>query len=698
MNFQLKYAGELGKLKENEDNVKLFRDIAIKFLNNNLDELKKMIDGLLIFSNENKLYKTKAWALYYLGWYNFNTSNYNMAAENFLNSYAIFEKTENKSGIIYACNGLTNVYCQIGQFKLANEWGLKGISLSEEINEKDALAVLLINTGINYIQMNYFKKAGEIFNSIEIMGCELTNQQRVSCILALAEIEINIGNPKAALAYIEEASKIEEQANINTDTSEMYKLRGMAYIKLNEYDVAEQEFIKSYDFSNKKGLIYEKCCTLVEWAKLCILVGRKQEAISVLNDVIDICSAKELNILLRETYYILYKIYKDFNSSDEALVSLEKYILIDDKMYDYEQNQLMAKMNVKHSEREADQYKSLYSRTELLSVIGQKIISNLNISSIIDIIDEEINKLIETDYFGIAVYDKEKNQVTYYFVGENKQLNEVVNLNESENSTFGGYCIKNKKDIIINNIHMEYGKYLEIYPRSIASTDEHELVSMIYTPMIINDKVVGLMSVQSYKENAFNKDDLHTLKILANYSAIAIENAISFKKIEEIATYDHLTKFLSKYEIIKIGEIIFDKYKNNKLQFSVVMIDIDNFKTINDTYGHVYGDKALSRISQSIAKCIRNSDYIGRYGGDEFLLICPEIGKHEAADVAERIRSSIENTSFLLGDDIKTNITMSLGVNECSANDNSFMDVVNMADKCLYCAKEKNRNIVICNN
>ncbi|MDW5299104.1 MAG: sensor domain-containing diguanylate cyclase [Sedimentibacter sp.] len=382
----------------------------------------------------------------------------------------------------------------------------------------------------------------------------------------------------------------------------------------------------------------------------------------------------------------------------EALEFLEKYILVDDEMYDYEQNQLMAKMNVKHTEREAVQYKSLYSRTELLSIIGQKIISNLNISSIINIIDEEINKLIETDYFGIDVYEKEKSQIVYYFVGENKQINETVSLKETENSTFSAYCIKNKKDIIIGNLHMEYSKYFETYPRKISSKDEYEVLSMIYTPMIINDKVVGVMSVQSYKENAFNKDDLHTLKILANYSAIAIENAISYKKIEEIATYDHLTKFLSKHEIMKAGKIVFDKFKNNKMKFSVVMIDIDNFKNINDTYGHVYGDKALSRISKSIAKCIRNSDYIGRYGGDEFLLICPGIGKSEAVDVAERIRSSIENTPFLLEDDIKANITMSLGVNECNSNDNSFMDVVKNADKCLYYAKGKNRNIVICNN
>jgi len=340
MDFQLKYANELNKLKENEDNIEFFKDLLLKYLTN-LEELKESIDGLLMFSNENKLYKTNAWAYYFLGWYNFDTSDYYKAAESFLNSNDIFEKIKNKTGIVYACNGLTNVYCQIGQFKLANEWGLKGISLCEEINDRNALLILLINTGINYIQMNYFKKAKEIFNNIKIMDFELNNIQKVSYNLALAEIEINIGDPKLALDYIESTLGTEEQSVINTYISEIYKLKGMAYKKLKEYDVAEQEFIKSYDFANEQELIYEKCSAMVEWSKLCILVGRKQDAIGALNEVTEICSSKELNILLRETYHILYKIYKELNLPIEALEYLEKYILIDDKMYDYEQNQLM---------------------------------------------------------------------------------------------------------------------------------------------------------------------------------------------------------------------------------------------------------------------------------------------------------------------------------------------------------------------
>lgn len=696
MDFKIKYEDELNKLKENENNIEFFRELATK--RSNPEIMKEIICTLLKFSKENNLNIAKAWAYYYLGWFHFDKSQYDKAAESFLVSNDLFDRTKNSTGLIYACNGLTTSYCQIGQFKLANEWGLKGISLCEETGNKDALVTLLINTGINYIQMKYFSKGREIFHSLEIMDCNLNKTQQISCNLALAEIEINIGEPNLALSYIDNALKIEEELKIRSDLCEIYKLKGMAFAKLGLYDLAEQALKKSYNFSVEYDSKYEKCCSLVEMSRLYIFIGRKSEAVQMLNEVIDICSSKSLNILLKESYHILYTIYKGMNMADSALEFLEKYILINDEMYDYEQNQLMAKMNFNHTKREADKYKSLYDKTELLSTIGQKIISNLSIKSIIAIIDQEINKLIETDYFGIIVYEDEMDQATYYFVGENVQIQEVVSFNKNVSNTFGGYCIKNKKDIIIGNSYKEYKKYIDNEPIEFEEVQgsSSTMNSLIYTPMIINDKVVGVMTVQNKEENAYDQNDLNTLKILANYSAIAIENAISYQKVEDLATYDNLTRFLTRFEILKLGEIIFNKFKANDSRFCVTMIDIDNFKNINDTYGHVLGDKVLSILAENISKCIRNTDYIGRYGGDEFLLICPGLGRNEAVDVAERIRKTVENKIFDLGDGIKVTVTISLGVHEYNSNDISFMDGVNEADKNLYCAKGQNRNIVIC--
>ena len=177
MDFKLKYAYELNKLKEDENNIDFFRELSIK--EGDAESMKEVIDVLLEFSKENNLNNVKAWAYYFLGWFHFDKSHYEKAAESFLISNDLFEKLNNTAGLVYACNGLTIAYCQIGQFKLANEWGLKGISLCEETGNKDALVILLINTGINYTQMKYFSRGRELFHSLEIMDCDLTSVQQI---------------------------------------------------------------------------------------------------------------------------------------------------------------------------------------------------------------------------------------------------------------------------------------------------------------------------------------------------------------------------------------------------------------------------------------------------------------------------------------------------------------------------------------
>lgn len=166
------------------------------------------------------------------------------------------------------------------------------------------------------------------------------------------------------------------------------------------------------------------------------------------------------------------------------------------------------------------------------------------------------------------------------------------------------------------------------------------------------------------------------------------------EQYKQLATYDQLTGFLTKLEIQKIGYRIFEEHKDKNKKFSVIMMDLDNFKVVNDTYGHIYGDKAMSLVGEVIAKCIRNTDYIGRFGGDEFLLICPGAGIKEVFEVAERIRKALENHLFVLSDEVSLRLTVSLGIHECSKEDNSLTDMIKKADKCLYKAKETRNTVV----
>ncbi len=307
-------------------------------------------------------------------------------------------------------------------------------------------------------------------------------------------------------------------------------------------------------------------------------------------------------------------------------------------------------------------------------------------------VNNEINKLVKTDFFAITVYDSDTDEMLVTAFEENK-LDVKPPIKVETSSTFTAYCIKNKKPVIINDIRVEYKKYVNKI--SLEGRGVNAPLSIIYLPLIIKDEVVGVMTVQNLKVNAYDTDDVNRLKVIANYIAIALKNAIKYEKMEQVAVYDSLTGFLTKREILKEGNLQSENFRNSLKYFCILMIDIDDFKRVNDTYGHIVGDQAIKMVTQTIGKLIRNTDFIGRYGGDEFLLICPNTTMKTAYKIAERIRKTVENTKYIIKDDIDISTTLSIGIYEFNDKELTFSDGVNRADSSMYNAKNNNKNKVV---
>ena len=164
------------------------------------------------------------------------------------------------------------------------------------------------------------------------------------------------------------------------------------------------------------------------------------------------------------------------------------------------------------------------------------------------------------------------------------------------------------------------------------------------------------------------------------------------KKIEEIAMYDPLTGLMNRryiYEYLK------HKSKScSKRYFSLIMCDLDHFKRINDTYGHDCGDMVLSEVGRLIKDVMRPQDMISRWGGEEFVVILPEMDIEEAAEVAERIRVEIQNNRFLYQDSRFT-ITMSFGISKQPYHEMDPSKIIQEADHNLYKAKNSGRNRIV---
>ncbi len=169
------------------------------------------------------------------------------------------------------------------------------------------------------------------------------------------------------------------------------------------------------------------------------------------------------------------------------------------------------------------------------------------------------------------------------------------------------------------------------------------------------------------------------------------------KKLEELSTRDSLTNLFNRRYTNKVLEVEFNRAKRYKNPLSCLLIDIDYFKKINDLYGHSFGDKVLVYFSSFLLEMTRSTDIVTRYGGEEFLVILPDVNIQGAKDFAERLRDSISKRS-VEDKDMNINVTMSISIGVSSFDDHTCNkdEIINQADKALYEAKRSGRNKVCC--
>ncbi|MCT4544693.1 MAG: diguanylate cyclase [Vallitalea sp.] len=163
------------------------------------------------------------------------------------------------------------------------------------------------------------------------------------------------------------------------------------------------------------------------------------------------------------------------------------------------------------------------------------------------------------------------------------------------------------------------------------------------------------------------------------------------QKLLQLATIDPLTGLYNRHKFMELGQQEFDKYNKNKNHsLCLLMLDIDHFKVVNDTYGHQCGDKTLSHFASTCKSCLRPNDYIGRIGGEEFAVLLPNTNLDESIIIGERIRSKVESSK---ADNIPS-ITVSIGISSTDSA-NSLSELLHIADTRLYSAKDQGRNRVI---
>lgn len=212
----------------------------------------------------------------------------------------------------------------------------------------------------------------------------------------------------------------------------------------------------------------------------------------------------------------------------------------------------------------------------------------------------------------------------------------------------------------------------------------------------IDDVVEGLESgADEYLTKPCNNREL-IARVTSGIRIIKLEEQFmqTRRQLEILAMHDGLTSLYNRRAIEEYAEEEFNRTSRKDTQLSVIMLDIDHFKNINDQHGHKAGDHALRQVAQVLTEDLRKYDRVGRWGGEEFILILPDIQPQAAASIAERIRMQIANLEIYLESDTLFSVQASFGVASNNGQFPSLSKLIDAADQALYLAKQAGRNRV----
>ncbi|MDO8281932.1 MAG: sensor domain-containing diguanylate cyclase [Thermodesulfovibrionia bacterium] len=292
---------------------------------------------------------------------------------------------------------------------------------------------------------------------------------------------------------------------------------------------------------------------------------------------------------------------------------------------------------------------------------------------------EAATKLLDAEAGSLLLLDPETGEL-FFEVALGEKGDRMKSIRLAKGLGVAGWVAENDEPVIINDLSAD--------PRFYKGADKEsgfQTRNMVCVPVRSKERIIGVLQAINKKEGIFETDDMSMLYALANQVAVAIENAFLYRD----SITDGLTGlYHHKFFELRMGEEV-DRAKRYKHNMVLIMIDIDFFKKVNDTYGHLAGDSVLRGVAAILKRGTRMSDIVARYGGEEFAAILPYTSYENALEVAERLRSAVEKNDF---NGIKVTISLGLGYFEWKNQDIEYRALIAFADRALYKAKANGRN------
>ncbi|WP_053983142.1 sensor domain-containing diguanylate cyclase [Niameybacter massiliensis] len=686
---------QLQRLKNDPEIIDFFIEWAYQNLRQDPEYVKYILEQALEVCRGEDYKIPMAECLYYLGWYYCDKSDYRKSVRLLLEANNLFIEMRHKRGMSKSYNALVPNYVELSMFDLAIENGIKSLDLAEELDDETFINTILLNTGFAYMSCEKYEEAAHLVKRVRIYEDHLSLDSKVSLYCIMTQIKLHENAFEEAYDYTEKIIEIADIRGFSNYYIEAENLRGLVAWRMKKYDASEEHFKKALLYGEGQACNNVIFTTYYSYGELLYECNKYEEAKRYIMGAIEIGKTLGLPYALIKGYKLLSKCYaeqEDYKEAYETSTICRNY---EKEFFNLNTSLAFNQLNMRTLQVKATLYEQLYNKIEGVFRVGQRLTSNLDIKETFESIYRELTNLVDADAFGLALIDSEENNLNYEFFrleNNNYNLGAVCMYDET---SLGVYALTHDVIVHINDADKESAKYVK-HHRLIGERIGYDAQSIIYCPLTVENKKIGVVTAQSHNKNAYNERDINTLKLFATYAAIAIYNGQLFNQVNYLASYDGLTHVWNRREVFKLAEEVFKRVKNSQDKLCVIMLDVDYFKHINDAYGHLVGDKVLVKVAAISKEKIKDTDLMGRYGGEEFIIFLPHTTLEETLLRANMICEGIHNYKKKIPNTPPFRISASLGVYEFDGSEVSLDEGIKRADEALYQAKQQGKNQVVC--
>jgi diguanylate cyclase (GGDEF)-like protein len=318
--------------------------------------------------------------------------------------------------------------------------------------------------------------------------------------------------------------------------------------------------------------------------------------------------------------------------------------------------------------------------------VAKALTSSLDLDSILQTIMEKMAEYFRPDTWSLLMVDEGQSEL-YFAIAVGDAAEALKNVRLKVGEGIAGWVAKHGEQVISGDVEHD-----PRFAKRIDESTQWETRSVICVPLRSRLRVLGVIQLVNVDLAQFNEPEIFFLQTLCDYAAIAIENARWVEKIQELTITDDCTGLYNARHLYKTLDT--EVYRSSRFgyEFSVLFIDLDHFKQVNDTHGHLVGSKLLSEIGYLVKAQLRLIDFAFRYGGDEFVVLLPQTGKDQALVVAKRLRDGLRASTFCRDEGLNLNVRASIGLATYPHDARDAHDVIRQADEMMYLVKNTSRD------